>query len=537
MKHTLLYIFLLCFTLGACNEDIKPDIFPPTLTLYEAREITRTSAIISGNILLNGKGIITDAHFLYTTDPQYSDAQKIKIDTTAGDVEAYLTDLEPGQKYYYSLVAGNGYNDVKTPIGNFQTCPNTAPSIDNISLVYKGPLSAAVCCKVTNNGGESLTSLGFKYQKTGDPTINFISAESDSTGFFQTRLSGLDMDASYQVWAYAANTVGGTNSPAIEFQTDSTVYLAKAGMLPEIIQGEEKYKFTSLNIAGEINGTDIRLMREMAGISYTNTPTPGQLASLNLSEARIIAGGRSYTASRYTETDTLGVSTFANCTHLKEIILPYSLKVISPDAFKNCRSLISLTIPENVISYKPSDGCICLEKIQVSKLNKIYSTEDGILYDKQKETLLQFPEGKITKTIHFPKTVKKLSDYSLQHCQTDSIIIPNNITELGREVFRNSSIQYIELAIDKLPTATFQGCTSLKTVKLGQQLIYVSAYCFDQCNIQHLYIAAPIPPVCDKYAFNGTNMLSNCTLHVPQGSKYTYRQNAPWKDFSIILEE
>lgn len=537
MKHILHYIFFFCFVFGACNEDIKPDIFPPTLTLYEAREITRTSAIISGNILLNGKGIVSKAHFLYATDPQYSDAQKIKIDTTEGDVEAHLTNLKPGQKYYYSLIASNGYNDIKTPISNFQTFPNTAPSIENISLVYKGPLSAAVCCKVTNNGGEPLTSLGFKYQKIGNPTINFISAECDSTGFFQTRLSDLDMDATYQVWAYAANTVGDTNSITIKFHTDSIVYLAKAGMLPEIIQNEEKYKLTTLNIAGEINGTDIRLIREIAGISYTNSPTPGQLSSLNLAEARIVAGGRSYTASRYTETDILGFATFANCTKLKEIILPYTLKVINSNAFKNCRSLTSITIPDNVINYEPSDGCIRLEKIQVSKLNKTYSAEDGILYDKHKETLLQFPEGKITKTIQFPKTVKKLSDYSLQHCQADSIIIPHNITELGREVFRNSSIQYIELSIDKLPTATFQGCTSLKTVKLGQQLMYISAYCFDQCYIQHLYISTPVPPVCDKYAFHGTNILSNCILHVPKGSKHIYRQNTPWENFSTILEE
>lgn len=537
MKHIVLYTFILLLALAACNEDTKPDIFPPTLTLYEARGITRTSAIISGNILLNGKGIISDVRFRYATNPEFTNYQEVIINETEGNIETQLTELEPGQKYYYTLIAGNGYNHITTTINSFQTSPNTVPLIENITLVYKGPLSAGVRCKVTNDGGVPLTLLGFKYQKTGEPTINFSAAESDSTGVFQARLAGLDMDASYHVWAYAANTIGETNSVGIEFHTDSIIYLTKPGMLPEIIQDEEKYELTTLSIAGEINGTDIRFIREMAGVNYNNTPTAGKLTSLNLAEARIVAGGRSYAASRYTETDILGFATFHGCTNLKEIILPYSLKIISYNAFKDCRDLTSLIIPDNVVSYTPSEGCSHLEEIQVSKFNKTYSTENGILYDKHKEILVQFPEGKKTKTIHFLESVKALADYSLQHCQADTIIVSDNITELGQYVFRNSSIQYIELSVDKLPISSFQGCTSLKTVKLGKQLMHIGAYCFSECNIQHLHIAAPIPPTCDKYAFSGTNMLSYCTLHVPLNSKYTYRQNAPWESFHTIMEE
>ena len=78
-----------------------------------------------------------------------------------------------------------------------------------------------------------------------------------------------------------------------------TIKLEKAGTLPDRIASSEKYKITNLKIIGEINGTDLRMIREMAGsISYGNS-TDGKLSVLDLSEAKIVEGGDSY----YTDYD------------------------------------------------------------------------------------------------------------------------------------------------------------------------------------------------------------------------------------------
>ena len=70
-----------------------------------------------------------------------------------------------------------------------------------------------------------------------------------------------------------------------------TIKLDEAGTLPNKIGSSKKYLITNLKIIGEINGTDLRMIREMAGSDYEGYPTAGKLSVLDLSETRIIRGG------------------------------------------------------------------------------------------------------------------------------------------------------------------------------------------------------------------------------------------------------
>ena len=56
-----------------------------------------------------------------------------------------------------------------------------------------------------------------------------------------------------------------------------TVKLDKAGTLPNMITSSEVYKITNRKISGEINGTDFRMIREMAGRDYRGDVTEGNL--------------------------------------------------------------------------------------------------------------------------------------------------------------------------------------------------------------------------------------------------------------------
>ena len=70
-----------------------------------------------------------------------------------------------------------------------------------------------------------------------------------------------------------------------------TIKLDKAGTLSDRIASSKKYKITNLKIVGEINGTDWNMIREMAGRNYQESSTEGNLSVLDLSEAKIVAGG------------------------------------------------------------------------------------------------------------------------------------------------------------------------------------------------------------------------------------------------------
>ena len=129
-----------------------------------------------------------------------------------------------------------------------------------------------------------------------------------------------------------------------------TIKLDKAGTLPDKIGSTKKKQITNLKIMGEINGTDLRLIDNMAGCYDW-----GRLATLDLSEAKIVEGGDWYYHGYafgdffcYTSDDVIGNYAFAGCRSLTNLTLPSSVTEIGYKAFWDCSGLTSLTLPSSV---------------------------------------------------------------------------------------------------------------------------------------------------------------------------------------------
>ena len=118
-----------------------------------------------------------------------------------------------------------------------------------------------------------------------------------------------------------------------------TIELEKAGTLPDRIASSEKYKITNLKIIGEINGTDLRMIREMAVINYIDD-THGNLSVLDLSEAKIVKGGDCYYKGYYTSNDVIGDNAFSGCYGLTSLNLPAGITSIGSRAFPDRKSVV-----------------------------------------------------------------------------------------------------------------------------------------------------------------------------------------------------
>ena len=135
-----------------------------------------------------------------------------------------------------------------------------------------------------------------------------------------------------------------------------TINLEKAGTLPDRIASSEKYKITNLKIIGEINGTDLLMIRDMAGRNYTGNSTDGKLSVLDLSEAKIVEGGDCYYTDYdnytyneyYTSNDVIGFCAFKGCSGLTSLTLPAGITSIGSAAFYGCSGLTSLTLPAGI---------------------------------------------------------------------------------------------------------------------------------------------------------------------------------------------
>lgn len=99
-------------------------------------------------------------------------------------------------------------------------------------------------------------------------------------------------------------------------------------------------------------------------------------------------------------------------------------------AYTNIREI---TIPASVteIGTEALGSCTALETISVAAGNPAYSAQDGVLFDKNKETLLQYPSGKSDVIYHVPEGVKTIaySAFYLNDALKD-LYIPDTVTTI-----------------------------------------------------------------------------------------------------------
>ena len=148
-----------------------------------------------------------------------------------------------------------------------------------------------------------------------------------------------------------------------------TLKLTEAGTLPNKIGSSKKDLVTNLKIIGEINGTDLRFIREMAGSDVEGNSTSGNLSVLDLSEARFVEGGDSYydVIGCYTSNDIIGQYAFYGCSSLTSVNIPSSVTSIGWRAFESCSSLTSVNIPSGVteIGVYTFSGCRSLTSVNI----------------------------------------------------------------------------------------------------------------------------------------------------------------------------
>ena len=284
-----------------------------------------------------------------------------------------------------------------------------------------------------------------------------------------------------------------------------------AGTLPQRISSDEKYLITNLKINGQINGTDLRLIREMAGRSIKNEETEGKLTILDLANVKIVSGGDYYTSyyefTYYTQDDSLGVNAFANC-NLTSVTLPTNLKYIAYGTFENCYALTSVTLSPNLRGMTGGNFNNCRSLTNLDLPSSLTFIGESA-----------FNNCRSLTNLNLPSSLSFIGVSAFSDCKgLTSLTLSPNIIVVGQEAFGHCS---------NLSTLTIpQGLTSI--ARLNQYHI------FSGSGLESVYVAwqTPVPA---GFFFDDFD-ISKCTLYVPLGTKQAYSGTEVWREFGEIKE-
>jgi hypothetical protein len=222
--------------------------------------------------------------------------------------------------------------------------------------------------------------------------------------------------------------------------------------------------------------------------------------------------------------EVIGNNAFEGCTVLSDINMPKNLKKIGYDSFKDCKFITSITLPKNVTEIGDSAfyGCLSLQSINVDEENEMFSSINGVLFNKEQTELIKFPENSPITEYTIPESVAKIADDAFDNCTSIiSITIPTGVTVIGESPFTGcKSLQSIVLpnCIEAITANYFSGCNTLAAITIPESVKRIEDFAFTDCDsLKDIWIQSNTPMEIADNAFSREQKRS-CTVHVPAGS-------------------
>jgi len=203
----------------------------------------------------------------------------------------------------------------------------------------------------------------------------------------------------------------------------------------------------------------------------------------------------------------IGNYAFRYCRNLTTITLPSTLLRIGSYAFYDCQSLQSLSIPAatGVIS-DTFYNCQKLRAINVNEGNANYSSIDGVLFDKNKTTIIRFPCAK-SESYEVPSATTTIRSSTFSMCKDlKSVKLPESMTSIPTGLFSgcgNLTSVTIPAGVTEIEANAFNGCASLSNLPLPETLVSIGANAFQGTALQ--YVVLP-----DSVKVLAPGAFSNC---------------------------
>jgi len=414
-----------------------------------------------------------------------------------------------------TTINSNLINKVKRAKGEWERAEGEDSNIAGVTVdgKYYGSLKdyAALfqsAYAYSSGGPVSVIVDGIKYRKTSDTTVEVAGPEYKSVVTVDIPRSITFDGKGYDVTSIGLGAFWGCDS-----LTGVTI--------PGSVKTITTYAFYNC-----INLTSITIPE-----SVTNIINSAFWGCTSLTSITVAEGNANYSSKDgvlYNKDKTYLIVCPPGKTGSVEI--PESVARIDMSAFSYCSVLTSITIPANVsyIDTMAFNNCASLTSIIVAEGNANYSSQDGVLYNKDKTGLIRWPGGK-TGTLEIAEGVTNISSSAFSNCSgLTSITIPASVTYLDSYMFSNCTnltsitvadgntnyssedgVLYnkdktelilclpgktgtLEIAegVTSIGSSAFNGCSGLTSITIPAGVTYLDTWAFSSCtNLTSITVA------------------------------------------------
>ena len=318
----------------------------------------------------------------------------------------------------------------------------------------------------------------------------------------------------------------------IDYDIRTTAQDNAPGLLQQLDRNNLNSVVT-LKVSGTINGYDIMLFRNKMD----------NLHHLDLSDADIVANPYEYYEGNCTQDSILGKHSFSELDKLISVKMPNSVKQINA-AFNGCKNLTSVVLPEKLISLDGTfETCSKLENVEFKSCQNI--------------KYRAFRDCSSLRSITLPSNLTNLDEDCFYLSGLDSVIIPNNVEEIGGSAFGwCGNLKYVSFppSLKKINRFAFERCaldsvslpglvfigdnafagnSNLKELRVPSTLEKIDDGAFSGCNLEKVYAYTVLPISISQGTFDN---FSNISLYVPTQSVDNYYLNTQWSQFKEIHE-
>ena len=188
-------------------------------------------------------------------------------------------------------------------------------------------------------------------------------------------------------------------------------------------------------------------------------------------------------------------SLFSGCVSLTDVDLGKGITKIFSDMFYNCKSLESLTIPEQIEQLvNPFDGCTSLKNIYFKAKDISWvgglslPSLTNIVIGSTVESLPDraFSGYKYLENVTFENGLLVLPNECFKNCTgLKSITLPDSMMSVGKSAFENcyniKSVTFSE-NLNTIADSAFKGCSSIENLSFNKNLREIGNNAFEECS-------------------------------------------------------